>query len=233
METFIRRIDYNNQIRNDVLDVIIDQDESILQSAENAAIAELVSYLSQRYKTDEIFAVIHVWSKSKSWTSGDRVSLTPSVVWNNTSTFTDGTYLADAGSENVYRVKNSPVAGTLVTNSGYFDLIGDFGALYYAKEDMTSGFEIGDASKWTAGDTRDPLILRFLIDVILYEIHCRINPRNIPQHRINRRDDAIDWLKKVADPRNNVNPNFPEKTFDENKGLDIVFGSNKKQSHYY
>jgi hypothetical protein len=54
-----------------------------------------------------------------------------------------------------------------------------------------------DTSKWTAGDNRSPQILGYLIDIVLYHIHSRIAPMNIPSLRVKRYDDAISWLKKA------------------------------------
>ena len=59
---------------------------------------------------------------------------------------------------------------------------------------------------YTPGDTRNALVKRHVIDITLYELHSRINPRNIPELRIQRRDDAIKYLMNVADPRKNINP---------------------------
>lgn len=234
MEKFVRKSDYLTQIRSEILDLIIENDDDILIAAENSAIAELISYLSGRYDTTKLFAVIHDWSFAGTYKKDDRVELSPTIVWNAIDTFADGTYIANATSSKVYRVKNSPVAGTVITDASKFDEIAEFGALFFAVADVaTNTKQIDDVTAWKKGDTRDPLALRYLIDVILYEIHCRINPRNIPEHRLNRRDDAIRWLKSVADPRNNVNPNFPEQVFDDQKGTDVSWGGNAKKDHYY
>lgn len=85
--------------------------------------------------------------------------------------------------------------------------------------------------QFTKGDTRHPLALRYMIDVTLYELHSRINPRNIPEHRIQRRDDAISYLKMVIDPRKNISPNFPELVRATNQDNAVVWGSNTKVNH--
>lgn len=53
-------------------------------------------------------------------------------------------------------------------------------------------------TKWTAGDNRNPQMVQKMIDVVLYHIHSRIAPRNIPELRVKRYDDAISWLKSCA-----------------------------------
>lgn len=51
---------------------------------------------------------------------------------------------------------------------------------------------------WVAGDNRNQQMVNYLIDVVLYHLHSRISPRNIPELRVKRYDDAIAWLKQCA-----------------------------------
>lgn len=88
-----------------------------------------------------------------------------------------------------------------------------------------------DTDFWTLGDTRSPLIVRYVIDITLYELHSRINPRNIPEFRIQRRDDAISYLKNVANPRMNIQADLPFKLFKDKQGTDITWNSNPKIDH--
>jgi len=55
-----------------------------------------------------------------------------------------------------------------------------------------------DATKWTAGDNRNPQMVNYMVDVVLYHTHSRIAPHNIPDLRIKRYDDVISWLKSCA-----------------------------------
>lgn len=55
-----------------------------------------------------------------------------------------------------------------------------------------------DTSKWIAGDNRNQQVLTRLIDIVLYHIHSRIAPHNIPDLRVKRYDDTISWLKNCA-----------------------------------
>lgn len=72
-----------------------------------------------------------------------------------------------------------------------------------------------DSTKWTTGDNRNQQIVLFLIDITLYHLHSRINPRNIPDLRKERyngndpmdRGGAIGWLKSVA--HGNVQADLP------------------------
>jgi hypothetical protein len=63
-----------------------------------------------------------------------------------------------------------------------------------------------DDTKWTEGDNRNQQIVMYLLDITLYHLHSRINPRNIPDLRKERYDGnnatqnggAIAWMKRVA-----------------------------------
>lgn len=51
---------------------------------------------------------------------------------------------------------------------------------------------------WIKGDNRSQNIVMYIIDIALYHLHSRIAPRNIPDLRIKRYDDAITHLKGYA-----------------------------------
>ena len=82
------------------------------------------------------------------------------------------------------------------------------------------------------GSAMNNLLIRLCFDITLYEIHSRINPRNIPEFRIQRRDDAIQYLRDVANPRNNIEINLPLVDHGEDKGLDISFGQSTNNNGY-
>lgn len=91
--------------------------------------------------------------------------------------------------------------------------------------------EGGDAN-WALGDTRNPLIKMHLVDMTLYHLHSRINPRNIPDFRIARRDDCIKWLEMVASGKITVDLPIIEPEEDQ-VGLKVKWGSNEKFNHNY
>ena len=55
-----------------------------------------------------------------------------------------------------------------------------------------------DITKWTAGDNRNQQLVNYCIDIALYHLHSRIAPRNIPELRVKRYDDAIKWFKMAG-----------------------------------
>lgn len=87
-------------------------------------------------------------------------------------------------------------------------------------------------TKWVKGDTRDALIKMHLIDITLYHLHARINPRNIPDFRVERYRDCIDWLKMVAAGKISTRLPIIEPAADQ-VGLKIKWDSNTKFNHNY
>ena len=47
-------------------------------------------------------------------------------------------------------------------------------------------------------DTRNAFIVMITIDCALYHLYCSIAPNKIPEHRSNRYQDALEWLKLMA-----------------------------------
>ncbi len=82
------------------------------------------------------------------------------------------------------------------------------------------------------GTSRNPLILTYCVDIVLYHIHARIPGRDIPTIRLTRYGDAIAWLRDVA--AGTVNPSLNIRTdVDGNSVTPLKTGSNDKQSHYW
>lgn len=48
------------------------------------------------------------------------------------------------------------------------------------------------------GDTRDQWIVTITIDIALYHLYSQTGMKDVPEHRANRYQDAIDWLKDVG-----------------------------------
>jgi len=47
-------------------------------------------------------------------------------------------------------------------------------------------------------DTRDAWIVTITIDIALYHLYSQTGAKDIPQHRADRYQDAVDWLKDVG-----------------------------------
>lgn len=47
------------------------------------------------------------------------------------------------------------------------------------------------------GSARDPILVMYGVDIALYHLHCRIDPRKISDLRTDRYHNAMEWLKAV------------------------------------
>lgn len=56
---------------------------------------------------------------------------------------------------------------------------------------------VGPPAVVAVPDTRNPQIVMYLVDMVLYHLHSRQNPRNVPALRQDRYEQVIDWLKTV------------------------------------
>lgn len=82
---------------------------------------------------------------------------------------------------------------------------------------------------WVKGDNRSFQMVQTCIDIVLFYVHQRISPNNIPELRVFNYNMAIQWLKDAA--VGNVTPNLPVKQ--PNQGHRIRFGGNPKLNNNY
>ncbi|PIY13844.1 MAG: hypothetical protein COZ16_12280 [Flavobacteriaceae bacterium CG_4_10_14_3_um_filter_31_253] len=62
-------------------------------------------------------------------------------------------------------------------------------------------------------DTRNRLIVMYLVDIMVYHITARIIPKQVPEIRGIRYEAAINWLKMVS--KGQLNPDLPPITTTE------------------
>lgn len=48
------------------------------------------------------------------------------------------------------------------------------------------------------GNSRNAEVVMYMVDMVLYHLHSRINPGQVPELRKERYADALDWLNKVS-----------------------------------
>lgn len=90
-------------------------------------------------------------------------------------------------------------------------------------------FDVANIFNKTDAD-RNPIVLLYLIDIVLYHIHSNISPRNIPELRGIRYEAAVNWLKMVANGQ--LNPDLPVLP-DDNAEYFFNAGSNYKYSEHW
>jgi len=279
MARLLRDSDYNRIIQSDNLTQIIESNEQNKLDVEQAAQAEMISYLTQRYLVNQIFADTKTFDVSAIYNGKQLVQFTASA-FNYLNTYTTGQYVVQAG--NVYK----SIAGSAAHafNASEWTLICEDKALFYVtlpndEYVYTNTYNVGDIvyynnyaytcnvkcsnipvtneyfwtkgsaytitgvypdddTKWTQGDNRNQQVLMYLLDITLYHLHSRINPRNIPDLRKERYDGnnatqnggAIAWLKRVAS--GDITADLPQILPEQ--GFSIRYGSSvAKQNNTY
>jgi len=89
--------------------------------------------------------------------------------------------------------------------------------------------DILNTTYWTPSDNRSQQLLTYVVDITLYHVHSRISPRNIPDLRVKRYDDAKSWLKAAG--RGDITANLP--VIQPLTGGRIRYGGNIKQINSY
>lgn len=94
---------------------------------------------------------------------------------------------------------------------------------------VNSTIELTDTTYWKSSDGRSQEIIRVIMDLLLYHLHSRISPQNIPALRIKRYDDSISWLKKCA--QGDITPNLL--IYAKRSGGRIRIGGMQKNNNSY
>ncbi|MFV0378336.1 MAG: phage protein Gp36 family protein [Mangrovibacterium sp.] len=81
-------------------------------------------------------------------------------------------------------------------------------------------------------DTRDQWMVTITIDIALYHLYSQTGMRDIPEHRANRYQDAIDWLKDVGN--GTTSANLPELTDESGEVVsDVRIWGRELNDHKY
>lgn len=218
----IIRTDFDQMIDQTDLDIILNADEHILNEAIASSTREMIAYLGGRFDTDKMFFDVKQYTPTTAFSLTDVVLLF-APAWKNQQ-YVLNDLVSDVASGIVYKCILNTTNKQPVSNSTYWTPIGNQNELYKVLTANT-GQNPNNATYFEKTDPRDPLLCRQLCDLVLYELHSRINPRFIPEHRVQRRDDAIKFLRDCADPRKNLGLNFPLPVPVDGKGFDISFGN--------
>lgn len=100
--------------------------------------------------------------------------------------------------------------------------------IFKAKENTTGNNPTTADNKWEQTDPRDPLLILHCVNITLFFLCERINPRKVPEDIIDAYNRALNWLEDVK--RQRENPDLP---LLEIGGMELRAGSNPKLDHYY
>lgn len=221
---FLRKKDYESLIKSDHLDTVLSQDDGLRIDRELAAQEEMSSYLRARYDVAQIFHEMTAYTPDALYQPGALVEYTE-PAYDNTASYDTGQRASYQGT--IYEATEDGITGAW--DASKWTAIADNETLYSSTAEGT-GNTPDNTDYWKPGDTRHQQILMYMIDITLYHLHARINPRNVPELRMQRRDEAIKWLKAVSDGK--LQPNLPiyDTTDDEDANTIIRWDSNTKMN---
>ncbi len=223
MARFLKTSDYSSIIQTVDLDQITEGNNQNLYDSEIKAISRMRTKLVQRYMVDIELGTMTAYSASTHYRTRDRVISGETIThvndfdrWDKTTAYViddivtdDDGYVYTAIADNT----NQPL-----TETAYW-------------EPMVN-IPTSNADYWTVGDNRYPMFVELAMDMTLYNLHARINPRNIPELRIERNREALDQLDRWAsgtDTAEVLNVNTSTST-----GFSIRYGSSlDKQDNFF
>lgn len=94
---------------------------------------------------------------------------------------------------------------------------------------VPAGTPLTNTTYWTRGDNRNAMIIECMMAIVLYRLHARISPRNIPDLRKEEYNHCLEWLKEAQ--RGTVTPTLTE--IQLHQGSRIRFGGNVKNINSY
>lgn len=221
---FIRLADFNQVIKLDLLEQIIEGDFLLLDAQERVAVEEASSYFNNRFDAPKIFAEIFKYDPAAVYPKDTRVAFFADA-FAASSTYAIGAVVS-------YEEKIWQAIVEIDTaapwNESQWNQLCEEGALFYViVDETTAGTLPTNTTEFKAGDTRNPTVLMYTIDIALYHVHTRLNPRQIPEIRVNRYQAAIDYLKDVAEGV--VTPSVPIRKDNEDKDImNFRMGSNQR-----
>ena len=228
--SFLIKEDFNPLINFDDLDAITNTDEQIIEDAINSTQNEIESYIRDRFDVSQMFFDVRKYADNIPFETG-AITVLFADDFDTNQSYIVGDLVRYKVDNKVFRCIQD-TTNEFPTDTAFFVEIGVYNTTYQATQPGT-GNNPNDALFWKIIPNRDPLLIRMFVDLVLYEIHSRIAPRNIPEFRIVRRDDVIKYLKMIADPRHNITPNFPLIDHGVDRGVDISFGKTNDEKNTY
>lgn len=223
MARFLKTSDYSSIIQAVDLAQITEGVDQNLFDSEIKAISRMRTKLVQRYLVDIELGTMTAFSASTHYRTRDRVINGETIThvndfnrWDKTTNYLTGNIVTDDNGYVYTALSNN--TNTKLTDAGVWQPMVNV---------LTS-----NATYWTVGDNRYPMFVELAMDMTLYNLHARINPRNIPELRIERNREALDQLDRWAsgtDTAEVLNINSADST-----GYSIRYGNSlDKQDNFF
>lgn len=227
---FLRQKDYEQQITDEDLIILAGLEESTRLGAEDAAQAEIESYLRQRFDVSIMLRPVTDYDNAATYPENTRIQ------WIEADYDDGASYLVNdlVNFEGNIYINIQASSGTNPSNNLFWTNTGVYEGIYIRKgTDTGAGNLPNNTTFWTFGDDRDAQIRMYMIDITIYHLEARISPRVTPEERNTRYKQAVAWLVKVA--KGDVMTTFPLLTDAEGNdtGDNITYRSNEKLTHHY
>lgn len=216
---FLTSEDLELPIKEDLLLQIIGTNTRLIPKAESRAVKYMEGFLAARFKVADVFPAIMDWAANIDY----KVSV-PKII-----TYTD--HLGNTKTETVTPIYYRDGYGKILNVVYRKPMANDPGKIYVAKRDNTNAAPEVSPDDWEEKDPRDENIIGMCADITLYYLHLRINPRKMPQLRVDMYNQAKEWLTLVKD--DDLTPDLP-KEIDTSEDIDTPrWGSSPQTGHYY
>lgn len=210
MNKYLVKYDFQTLIEEDDLNELLNDNDRVVEDSIDSAVEEVASYIRHRYDFDQVFAVQIPYTDLTAFAINDRVYWTE-TAYSTLITYTIGQRVSYL--DNIYSAIGTTTPGDFVPAE--WTLLAEDNTFYICTAISTGNLPT-DTDYFTAGDNRNAKIKEITIDVVLYNIHSRLSPSNIPDVRRTRYDgfgnqkdsgNALRYLEKVQ--KGNVMPDLP------------------------
>jgi hypothetical protein len=231
---FLIKYDYQTLIDEDNLNELTDGNDRLLNDAVDSAVEKVAGYIRHRYDAALVFKVVQVYSDTTAFVIGDR------IFWEETAYSELATYATNdrvSYSGSIYEA-NQAVAPEAF-DPAKWDLLAENETFYVCSVDSIGNLPSSTAY-FTAGDDRNALIKEITVDVVLYNIHSKVSPRNIPDVRrvrydgtgnLKEGDSAIATLMQCQ--KGNITLNLPVVTPDVQNTQRVSYGVQSNSDYNY
>ena len=231
---FLRRADYNEIITTADFDIVSTQNDNLRILRESKAIEELSMYIRQRYDVVKVFKNFSVWDKTASYTMDDFFEYTE-TPFSNLTDYVLNDRVSYSG--NIYSANDNITHA--VWDASKWDLICPDKTIFTCIKASDNRYP-DDIVYFTQSDPRNGKIVEMLCDIVLYHLHSLIVPNNVPLIRRVRYNNDGQPKKMdgsvmgtlMAIQNGDIMLNIPIYT-DENRGQNIIYGSNMKRNYSY
>lgn len=111
------------------------------------------------------------------------------------------------------------------------DIVQRDGIFYTALHVNTDSLPADNPNNWKAGDPRSPIIVRWMVVIVLYQVYQALHGYQIPEHRVQEYDLARKWLKMAASGE--IDPLLPKPNEDDTTKSIVSGGGLTRKDYEY